>query len=152
MRLRSRASSFFAELAGGGPAVVEALLVGDLQDLLAGLLHLAGDLGVDAVAAAAIKAKAVRFCEVVGTHQGDEIGLLAVLEHLAGGCGFGIIAIQTCEQIATTDQGGTQGGIGHATALAGLDQHARVARVHGEAQHLATDGCEVRMEQCPEAW
>jgi len=86
----------------------------------------------------------------VSTHQGDEIGLLAVLEPLAGGGGLGIIAIQTGEKIATTDKGGTQGDIGHATALARLDQHARVERVHREAQHLATDRGDVRIEQCPE--
>ena len=81
--------------------------MGDLQDLFVGLLHLAGDLGVDAVAAAATKVKAVLFGEVVSAHQGDEVGILALLEHLARGFGLGIIAIQAGEQIATTDQGGT---------------------------------------------
>ena len=110
--------------ANSGIAVVEALLVGGVQNLLAGLLHLAGDLGVDTVAAAAIKAEAVRFGEVVGSHQRDEVGVRALLEHLTRGLGLGIITIQAGEQIATTDQGGAQGGIGHTAALAGLDQHS----------------------------
>ncbi len=131
----------FGRAGGWSVAVVEPLLVGGLQDLLAGLLDLAGDLGVDAVAAATIEAEAVRFREVVGAHQGDEVGVLAGLEHFARGLGLGIVAIQTGEQVAATDEGSAQGGIGHAAALAGLDQHARVARVHGQAQHLSADGC-----------
>ena len=140
----------FSWAGGCGITVVEALLVGGLQDLLAGLLYLAGDLGVDAVAAAALKAEAVRFGEVIGSHQRDEIRVRAVLEHLAGGFGLRIIAIQPSEQIATTDQRGAQGGIGNAATLAGLDHHARVARVHRQAQHLATDGRELGTEQRPE--
>ena len=95
-----------------------------VHDLLERLLLLSCDLRVDAVAAAAIKAEAVRFGEVVGSHQRDEIRVRALLEHLAGSFGLRIIAIQSREQIATTDQRRAQGGFGHAAALAGLDQHA----------------------------
>ena len=131
-------------------AVVEALLVGGLEDLLASLLHLAGHLGVDAVGAAAVKTEAVRFGKFISAHQGKEVGVAAVLEHFACGFRFGIIAFHPGEQVAATDQGGTQGGLGHAAALAGFDQHAGIAGMHGQAQHLAPDGGEIRVFQSAE--
>ena len=42
-----------------GLAIVEALLMGDVEDLFVGLVDLASDLGVDAVAAAGGEAEAV---------------------------------------------------------------------------------------------
>ncbi len=45
------------------------------------------------VAPAPPKAEAVRLGEVVGAHQRDEVGVSAVLEHLARSFGLGIIAI-----------------------------------------------------------
>ena len=108
----------------GGIAVVKALLLRGVHDLLEGLLHLAGDLGIDAVAAAALEAEGVRFGEVVGSHERDEIGVGAVLEHLAGGLGADVIAVESGDKVATAHQSGAEGGIGHAAALAGLDEHA----------------------------
>lgn len=103
---------------------IETLLLRGVHDLLEGLLHLAGDLGIDAVAAAAVEAEGVRFGEVVSSHERDEIGVGAVLEHLACGLGADVIAVEPGEEVATAHQSSAEGGIGHAAALAGLDEHA----------------------------
>ena len=125
-----------------GLAIVEALLVGGVENLFVGLVDLASDLGVDPVAAAGGEAEAVRFGEGEGAHEGDEVGVITVLELFAGG---GVVAAG--EEVAATDKGGAEGGIGDAVALARFDEHAGVARVHREAEHLLADLGEIRVHE-----
>lgn len=47
------------------------------------------------------------------------------------------IAGQTHQQIAAADQSCAESGFAGATAFGGFDKHARIARVHWQAQHLA---------------
>ncbi len=120
----------------------EALLFGNLEDLGEGLFDLAGGLGIDAVAAAGFDAEVVVPGILVGAHQGEEIGVLACLEEFAGLGDVFILAAEALEEVAAADEGGAKGGGTDAIAAGGLDQHTGIARVHGQALHLAADGSE----------
>ena len=58
----------------------EALLPRDADDLLEGLVHFAGDLGIDAVALAGADVEPLVARELPGAHQRVEVRLLASLE------------------------------------------------------------------------
>lgn len=82
---------------------------------------------------------------MVGAHQGDEVGVVAFFELFAGA-----LILIACEEVAAADEGSAECGIRDAVALAGLDDHAGVARVHGKSEHLAADLGEVRVEESAE--
>ena len=113
---------------------------GELQDLLEGLLNLAGDLGVNAVTAAGCHVEMVVFGELIGAHQGEKIRFGAGLKQLARLRNVFVIASEAGEQVAPADQGGAKGGGGDAAEAGGLHQHAGIARVHGQTEHLPADG------------
>ncbi len=54
-----------------------------------------------------------------------------------------VVTAQAGEQVAPADQGGAEGGGADAAQARGFHQHPRIARVHGQTQHLPADGREV---------
>ena len=124
----------------------QPLLPGDLQDLLEGLLDLPRRLRVDAVAAAGLDAEAVLLGELVGAHQRVEVRFLAGLEQLARFLDVLVVAAQAHQQIAPAHQRGAQRRRRHAAEFGRLHQHARVARVHRQLEHLPANGRQVRLD------
>lgn len=77
------AEGFFV-FGGRSFLVVEVLVAGSLKDLLVSLVDLTGDVGIDAVAAAAANVEPAFPREVKGFDQGDEVGVVAFFELLSG--------------------------------------------------------------------
>lgn len=120
----------------------EPLLPGYVQELLKGLLYLAGGLSMDAIPAAGLDTKVVVLGELVGPHQGVEVGLGAGFKQFAGFGDVFVVAAEAHEEVASADKSGAQCCGRHALMLGGFHEHARIARVHGQAEHLPADGSE----------
>ena len=117
---------------------IQALAAGDVEELLEQRADLAGRGGMNAQPAAGLEAELVARSIFPGAHQNPEIaaGLLAQ-EVLALPGGLGIDVAQ--EQVPALRERGEQASLIHAAVILRRQQHAGVARVQREGQHLAAD-------------
>ena len=94
---------------------------------------------MNAQLAADIHAKLIIECVTPRAHDDPEIGAGLVAEQVFAG-GFHLAAGIAEQQVAALGEGGDETGLIHAFVFLGGQQHAGVARVQGEREHLAADG------------
>src|SRR5438270_6361963 len=115
----------------------------DGKNLVKRLRHLPGRLPMNAVTPAALAGKIVFARELKSANERIKVRLIGSLKQLAR---FGNVFVNTTEshqEITATDQSGAKRGRWYTVVLRCFHQHARIARVHRQPQHLPTDGRKV---------
>ena len=135
-----RGEQRFGQSLGGGDLVVDRQLgaLGQAQELVGAARGLARGEGVQAEAGAGLGVEIQGVGADEGAQQGLELRQVARLPEVLVFVRGVVPAHQ--QDVAPLGDGGAERGFAHAAELGGGEQHAREARVQGEAAHLPAQG------------